>query len=126
MKQTYEIDGANFRDLQGFFEEVSQKLIPGANWGRNMDAFNDILYGGFGTPDKGFILVWKNHELSKSHLGHAETARSWKTVKPYDKSAAEDLAEKVAMAEQGKGPTLFEDIVDLIRSGHADIDLRLE
>jgi RNAse (barnase) inhibitor barstar len=58
MKKIYTIDGNNFNSLEGFYEEVSNILIPGASWGRNLDAFDDILSGGFGTPDEGFILVW--------------------------------------------------------------------
>ena len=57
-KQVLEIDGRCFDDLDGFFEHVGQRLIPGASWGKNLDAFNDILRGGFGTPDEGFILRW--------------------------------------------------------------------
>ena len=57
--RTYiEIDGARFDDLEGFWNEVSNHLIPGRYWGRNFDAFNDILSGGFGTPDDGFVLRW--------------------------------------------------------------------
>ena len=39
-KQVYEIDGAGFASLEGFFDEISKKLIPNAKWGRNLDAFN--------------------------------------------------------------------------------------
>lgn len=49
-KMMYEIDGARFTTLEGFYDEVSRVLIPGASWGHNLDAFNDILRGGFGTP----------------------------------------------------------------------------
>jgi len=61
MKTRIEIDGANFASLEEFYAEVSRKLIPEADWGRNLDAFNDVLRGGFGTPEDGFVLVWKNH-----------------------------------------------------------------
>jgi RNAse (barnase) inhibitor barstar len=66
---TYEIDGRDFSTLDGFYGEISRVLIPGADWGRNLDAFDDVLYGGFGTPDEGFVLIWKNHELSRDVLG---------------------------------------------------------
>lgn len=56
----YEIDGARFSTLEEFFDEVSRVLIPGVFWGHNLDAFNDILRGGFGTPEEGFSLVWRN------------------------------------------------------------------
>ena len=41
-KKVYEIDGAAFSTLEEFFEEISNKVIPGADWGRSLDAFNDI------------------------------------------------------------------------------------
>jgi RNAse (barnase) inhibitor barstar len=65
----YEIDGGRFSDIAGFYEEVSRVLLPGVTWGRNLSAFNDILSGGFGTPESGFILRWKNSDRSKECLG---------------------------------------------------------
>jgi RNAse (barnase) inhibitor barstar len=67
--KTYEIDGARFSDVAGFYEEVSRVLLSGAKWGRNLDAFSDILSGGFGTPEEGFVLRWRNSERSKQQLG---------------------------------------------------------
>jgi hypothetical protein len=57
-----------FSTLQEFFEEVSRVLIPGQSWGRNLDAFNDMLRGSFGTPSGGFTINWKNHAPSKERL----------------------------------------------------------
>lgn len=50
----YEIDGSRFSTLEEFFDEISQVLIPGVFWGHNLDGFNDILRGGFGTPRRVF------------------------------------------------------------------------
>jgi len=68
-QKSYEIDGSRFSTLEGFFDEVSDVLIPGMWWGRNLDAFNDILRGGFGTPEGGFVLRWKRSTLSRQRLG---------------------------------------------------------
>ena len=65
MAAIYEIDSDRFSTLEGFFGEVSRVLIPEATWGHNLDAFNDILRGGFGTPEDGFTIRWKNHALSR-------------------------------------------------------------
>ena len=68
--ETYRIDGERFSTLEEFYEEISRVLIPNAKWGHNLDAFNDILRGGFGTPDEGFILIWENSAVSKRRLGY--------------------------------------------------------
>lgn len=69
---TYEIDGQRFSTLEEFYEEVGRvlRLSP---WGHNLDAFNDILRGGFGTPEEGFAIRWKNHNISREKLGYPET-----------------------------------------------------
>ena len=76
-KIVFEIDGRDFATLQEFYDMVSRVLILGPNWGHNLnlDAFNDILRGGFGTPENGFILRWKNSDVSRERLGYAETVR---------------------------------------------------
>src|SRR6185369_7838985 len=74
-KTIYEIDGQEFSNLEEFYDVVSRVLIPGAEWGHNLDAFNDILRGGFGTPESGFVLRWVNSALSRERLGYPETVR---------------------------------------------------
>ena len=71
----YEIDGQRFSTLEDFYAEVSRVVIPGADWGHNLDAFNDILRGGFGTPDGGFTVRWLQHAVSRERLGYSETIR---------------------------------------------------
>lgn len=67
----YKIDGNNFSDLEGFYEEITNKLMPDCkHWGRNLNAFDDILLGGFvgdGNVDE-FILIWKNATKSRVDL----------------------------------------------------------
>lgn len=65
----YVLDGDAFADLGGFFAEVSRVMVPGRAWGRNLDAFNDLLRGGFGTPEGGFVVVWQHAARSKARLG---------------------------------------------------------
>lgn len=85
-------------------------------WGRNLDAFNDVLRGGFGTPDDGFTIRWKNHKVSKEQLGYAETARQLElrlqSCHPENrKSVSHDL--KAAKAHSG--PTVFDWVVEIVR-----------
>ena len=73
-KRVFEIDGNAFDDLEGFYDEIERKLLT-APWGRNLDAFNDVLRGGFGSPDEGFVLRWLNSDRSRSSLGYPATIR---------------------------------------------------
>ena len=102
--------------IETFYDEVSRRLIPGSKWGRNLDAFNDILRGGFGTPEGGFVLEWKNVARAREALGHSETAR-WlargSSRVHADNRAAWD--ERTRRAAAGEGETLFEIIVDIVR-----------
>jgi RNAse (barnase) inhibitor barstar len=63
--KTYEIDGSRFATLDEFYDELD-RVLDLSPWGRNLDAFNDILRGGFGTPDERFVLHWKNHHFARA------------------------------------------------------------
>lgn len=70
MKPEFIVDGGAFDDLTGFAALFSRSVLRGEHeWHGNLNAFNDILRGGFGSPDGGFILVWRNHRKSKAALG---------------------------------------------------------
>jgi RNAse (barnase) inhibitor barstar len=113
--KTYEIDGARFWTLEDFFNEIDHvmQLSP---WGHNLDAFNDILRGGFGTPDGGFTIRWKNHALSKERLAYPETARQLKVrLERCHPSNRETVSEDLRDAEQGKDQTVFDWLLEIIR-----------
>lgn len=115
-KQVYEIDGAEFASLDGFFDEISKKLIPNATWGRNLDAFNDVLRGGFGTPREGFVLRWKNSQISRERLGYAETIRQLQLrlarCHPTNRNG---IAEDLAAAQAHRGETVFDWLINVIK-----------
>lgn len=58
--------------MKGFYREVESKMTFGLSWeiGRNLNAFNDVLYGGFGVHDidEKYILKWYRSGKSKSEL----------------------------------------------------------
>ncbi len=76
-KPTFVIDGNNFHDFDSLFDEVEKSLIPNVQWGRNLNALNDILRGDFGSLPRFFILVWKNINKSKRDFGYEATAVFW-------------------------------------------------
>ena len=67
-KPTFRIDGARFSDLEGFYDEIEKRVLRGERWGRNLDAFNDILAGEFGPLPREFRLEWVNSGLSQVRL----------------------------------------------------------
>ena len=116
MVAMYDIDGARFSTLEEFFGEVSRVLIPGSAWGHNLDAFNDLLRGGFGTPADGFTLRWKHHELSRERLGRQETVRQLELrLQRCHPSNRADVARDLAAAKAGRGSTVFDWLVETIR-----------
>ena len=127
-KLTYVIDGATFSTLEGFYDATSTVLIPGVYWGRNLDAFDDILGGGFGTTEAGFVLVWKNSDLSRACLGYPETVRYLEQrVRKCHPSNVPRVREELARAKQGEGATLFDWLVQIIEDNAAwGVELRLE
>lgn len=94
----------------------SKALVPNQRWGRNLDAFNDILRGGFGTPSEGFTIRWKNHRISKQRLGYPETARQLELrLKRRHPDNRDKVSRDLEVARQQKGPTVFDWLVDIIR-----------
>jgi hypothetical protein len=119
------IDGARFSDFEGFAREFS-RLLDDYTWRGNLDAFNDILSGGFGTPEGGWVLRWVNADLSRTALGHEATARRLEsllsTCHPTNRAA---IGARLDRARRGEGPTLFDEIVEIIRE-HRSAGLVLE
>jgi RNAse (barnase) inhibitor barstar len=116
MTTEYVLDGTRIGSLEAFYEEISRTLIPGADWGRNLDAFNDILRGGFGTPEEGFTLRWVHSEISREQLGYPETVRQLeRRLERCHPTNRERMQDYLSEARQNKGPTVFDWLVDIIQ-----------
>ncbi|MCP1224211.1 barstar family protein [Sebaldella sp. S0638] len=62
-------------------------LTKNLTWktGRNLNAFNDILRGGFGVfDDEEIILIWKNSESSEEKLGEGNFKIITDIIKEHD------------------------------------------
>ncbi len=116
-KRRYILDGARFSTLEGFLEEISHLLIPDESWiVRGLNGFNDILRGGFGTPEEGFVIYWKNSNLSRQNLGYEETARQLRQGLEKCHAADRDgVAASLRDAENHTGPTVFDWLVEIIQ-----------
>jgi hypothetical protein len=116
-KTEYDLDGNAFATFEEFAQHFNARVLRGYQWRGNLDAFNDILRGGFGTPDGGFVLVWRDHALSRSRLGHAEMANRLERIRhTCHPSNLAQVDADLAAAQQGRGPTMFDLLVEIIRA----------
>lgn len=76
-KQTIIINGDNVSDIESFYYEIDRVLTKNLDWktGHNLNAFNDLLRGGFGVfeyevPVK---IIWTNFTRSREALGNETT-----------------------------------------------------
>jgi RNAse (barnase) inhibitor barstar len=116
MSKEYVIEGGRIGLLEDFYEEISRVLIPGQEWGRNRDAFNEILTGCFGTPNEGFTLRWRDSALSRNNLGYAETVRQLELrLERCHPSNRDSIRRELALARSGKGPTVFDWLIAIIK-----------
>lgn len=125
MKKLIVIDGNNFNNLEEFYDEISKLFTDGCLWGRNLDAFSDILMGGFGVFDEPeeIKVKWINCAKSKIDLGYPETL-VWlnKKIKTCHPSNINNVKQEISEAQQNKGQTLFDIIVEIISE---DIELEM-
>ena len=71
--KTFILDGNRFSDIEGFYNEIDILLTKDLQWatGHNLDAFNDLLRGGFGMHEyhEPITIRWINYDKSKKDLG---------------------------------------------------------
>ena len=114
--QRFVIDGAAFSSLEGFAEHFSERVLGGYTWRGNLDAFNDILRGGFGTPEEGFQLIWANSDLSRQKLGYTETVRQLQLrLESCHSSHRRRIEEELEAANRCEGTTVFDWLVEIIQ-----------
>lgn len=127
---TVQIEGGRFSNLKEFYDEVERCLTSGLDWkiGRNLDAFDDILNGGFGMHNYGekIELIWINSDRSKTKLGYNETVKylQEKLGKCHPTEKIE-VKEELELAKSGAGKTLFEIIVEIIKE-HNHVELKMK
>lgn len=85
--------------------------------GQSLDAFNDLLYGGYGALQgtQSAELLWHNMDHSRKALGY-QTTRAYYLDKlrpgsPFSKKLFE---EKLSALESGIGETYFDSIMSIL------------
>ena len=130
LKRTFEIDGDNFETLEEFYDEVGRVFVQHPNWGRNLDAFNDLLRNEYGKPMKGYTIHWKNSAKSRKQLGFPETIRQLEAqLKQCHASNRKGVQQDLKQAHAGQGTTVFDWLVAIIKDhglGGEEADDRVE
>jgi RNAse (barnase) inhibitor barstar len=130
--KTITIDGSAITNIDTFYDEIYRKFCPNLKgFGRNLDAFNDVLRGGFGEFEYGtpIKLVWTNSNNSKIALGYGAKANYLRRIKVQtDRSNYKYIDARISEADRQEGRTLFDQIIEVIKAPeHANrINLILE
>lgn len=119
MPHELEIDGDRFRDYDGFVAEFNRAYLA-VFGGRPWDGadFND-LDTFLEAPGERLTIRWRDSARSRSDLGHDAMARFWsrslascRTEFPHQAAIHRDYQEKIDDAAAGRGPTLFDWLVE--------------
>jgi RNAse (barnase) inhibitor barstar len=123
--RVYALSGERIHSLDDFWTVIGEAINgPGGYFGRNLDAFADCLGGGFGTPEQGYVIRWLDAGCSRHALGYPETVRQLeKRLASSHPANRERVADELRAARQLRGPTVFDWLIEIIRSRPA---VRLE
>ncbi len=127
--KTITIDGGRFDNLESFYDEIQRLFCPGfVGFGRNLDAVNDLLHGGFGVfaYEEPIEIVWRDTDRSRLRLDHAALFRYLRGVREAAHASSHDQQNAlIADAEAGQGPTLFDVIAEVVQGqNHITLMLR--
>ena len=128
--QTIVLDGNQFHDLSSFYDEVERTMTKDLGWdfGRNLNAFNDVLRGGFGVYDyeEPVRLLRRHADKSRADLVWEETVKYLQERLATCHPANIVLVQKsLEGAQRQEGQTLFGQILAIIQ-GHGHVELVLE
>jgi hypothetical protein len=117
------LDGSLVTDFASFVDEANRSIFPGyvesvgRPWSGSLDAFNDILRGGMGTPDGGFVFHIRHPSKVREALGYPATIE-WleEMLRRCDPTNRESVGARIERARRHEGPTLFDEVVEIIRT----------
>jgi hypothetical protein len=92
----------------------------GGHWNGNLDAFNDYLSW---PVAESYRLVLRGAAQGRHALGHAAMAQ-WarEHIGTCHPSNVESMRDRVIVAEGGEGPTLFDELMEIIaHNGHVTL-----
>lgn len=116
MKYKITIDGTHFSTIDAFYDEMARLLTQNLSWkpGHNMNAFHDLLRGGFGIHEvgEGIEFYWVHTNKSRQDLGYEATVLYWeKILQKCHPANCEEVMLKLKAAQNQEGETLFDILV---------------
>lgn len=121
------LDGNRIHDIPSFYDEVNRVLMRGADFtlGPSLDAFNDVLYGGYGTicGNEPINLKWLHFEKNKKDLGMVATMAFYRAkLERPETFNSEWVRMKLEELERGEGQTYMDILLEIIGQ-HPNIQL---
>lgn len=114
----YEIDGSQVNNLEDFYRLLGEAVNgPDGYFGTNLNALNDCLRGGFGTPESGgFEFVLRHCRHAAAALGYDETVRQLERQLAQCSPRAQDyLTSELNRARQQEGPVVLDWIQEVFQ-----------
>lgn len=127
---TFNIEGAGITSITDFYAEINRVFMKGVDWqlGENLDALNDMLYGGYGAAANSdeITVVWKDHAVAQRALG-TDATKAWLEAKlrAPETFNISFITEQLAALLAGRGQTYFELLVEVFEQ-HPRVTFRLE
>lgn len=130
MAKEFIINGGCISDITTFYQEINRVFMQDENWkiAESLDAFNDLLHGGFGAlrSEETNIVIWKNMEVSRNALGYETTKKYYlNKLLPNSPFNKKHFRIKLDGLESGESQTYFDIILKIIAE-HSNIKLVLE
>jgi len=127
MDNEFIINGGYISGISTFYQEINRVFMQDENWkiSESLDAFNDLLYGGFGAikGEETNTVIWKNMEVTRNALGYEATRKYYlNKLLPNSPFNKEHFRIKLDELESGKGKTYFDIILEIIAE-HSNINL---
>ena len=115
------LEGSTITDIPAFYKQLNEQLMQDENWrlGESLDAFDDVLYGGYSKwKDYDQLeIVWKDIAVSERSLGVATTKAYYQSkLEPNSPFNQQFFEEKLKHLEAGTGQTYFDILMEIIES----------
>ena len=122
------IEGYDFSTLEEFYGVIGQAILgPNYSGYGNLDWLNDVLFLHRHETGGSYTFIWRHSSESRQRLGYSETVRQLEQRKvPRFPFGTSGVVSDLEQARQGKGPTVFDWLVEVIERSGDFVHLRLE